>query len=109
MQIGVGIDVNPNVSLAACGEVSGGIGNRYIVEGRLGGMGEMYCNKLFGIGVGGGFSFFSKNEFDRATATENAFMRYALMLIRGNYKTSVFAQRYFIGDWGFGVQFGWQF
>jgi hypothetical protein len=107
-QIGVGFDFGKVITIVALGEAAGGIGNRYILEGRLGGMGEVYFNKLFGVGLGGGFSVFKSNN--PAETVQDTYMRLALMLIlKKNYKTSLFIQRYAEDNWGLGVQFGWQF
>jgi hypothetical protein len=103
MQIGREFELD-KISIAALGEVSGGIGTRYLLEGSLGGMGEVYfSNKLFGVGLGGGLSGFSSNENDSPKLIENAYIRLAFIL-RKKYKASIFTQCYFNGNLGFGVQ-----
>jgi hypothetical protein len=103
MQIGMEFDMG-KISIAALGEVSGGFGTRYILEGSLSGMGEMYfSNKLLGIGLGGGLSGFRSNENDPPRLIENAYIRLAF-IFRNNSKTSIFTQCYFNGDFGFGIQ-----
>jgi hypothetical protein len=117
MQVGVGFDFGKIISIAALGEAAGGFGYPYLLEGRVGGMGEVYfLNKTIGVGVGGGFSvtylpystLFSSdaNEDDPDKLVKDTYLRFALILQKDN-KTSFYAQRYANGDWGFGVQFGW--
>ena len=74
---------------------------------------ELYfLNKTIGIGVGGGSSSLilpfsaiigDSEEFDTKQTT---YLRLAFIL-RGNSKTTFFANLYENGDWGFGIHFSW--
>jgi len=117
LQVGVELDFGKNISLALLGEADGSLGYPYLLEGNLGGMAELYfANKTIGIGMGFGSSTaflpvsslitsYEPGEEPADTVT-STYMRFAFIL-RKESKTSFFAQYYSNGDWGFGVQFGW--
>jgi len=117
LQVGVEFNFGKVISLALLGEADGGLGYPNLLEGNLGGMAELYfMNKTIGVGAGFGSStvflpisslFSADNSSEGFTSSnKTTYMRFALIL-RKDSKTSFFAQHYANGDWGFGVQFGW--
>lgn len=119
LQIGVGFDFGRIISIAALGEAAGGFGYPYLLEGRLGGMGEVYFfDKTIGLGMGGGFSVIylpistlGKSEVDADDpdkTIKSSYLRFALIL-PGEFKLTLFANLYPEGKWGFGFQGGWEF
>lgn len=120
--LGVELDFGNVMSLALLGEAGGGIGYPYLLEYNFGGMAELYfADKMFGFGVGFGSSNMlmpwgdglldtgSSYDYDYDYEpvpfdVKSTYIRFALIL-RKDGKTSIFAQRYANGDWGFGIQF----
>ena len=106
----------PVVSLGVLGEAGVGIGYGNLFEYRLGGMAELYFFRRIGLGFGYGlygneynwgiFTSSSDEEVIRyASQVMLTYYRFALIL-RGDMKTSFYAERYADGNWGFGMMFG---
>jgi hypothetical protein len=116
LQLGVEIEL-PFVTLDLLGEGSAGMGYGNLFEYHLGGMAELYFfDKKIGLGGGGGLYGNAVNLGVLADSSGESSIRYAppvktsyyrfALIFRGTYKTSLYAELYGDGKWGFGVMFG---
>jgi hypothetical protein len=118
LQLGVELEL-PVLTLDLLGEASAGMGYGNLFEYHLGGMAELYFfDKRIGLGGGAGFygSAFNLGLSAGGSDDEGPIINYAppiktmyyrfALIFRGEYKTSLYAERYGDGNWGFGLMWG---
>jgi hypothetical protein len=116
LQLGLELKL-PVVTMDFLGEGSIGAGYGNLLEYHLGGMAELYFFKKIGFGAGAGLY---GNAFNWGSGTddgsgedivsyeppiETSYCRFAL-IFRGVFKTSLYAELYGDGKWGFGLMWG---
>jgi hypothetical protein len=106
----------PQVTMDFLGEASAGVGYANLFEYRFGGMAEFYFFKKAGAGAGGGFYANAMSMIITTGDSEDNVMNYEYpvrtsycrfaLIFRDKYKTSLYAELYGDGKWGFGLMRG---
>jgi hypothetical protein len=116
LQLGVELKL-PVVTLDLLGEASAGIGYGNLFEYHLGGMAEIYFFRSIGLGAGMGFYGSAFNIGSTIGSADESAVSYEppiktiyyhfALIFRDDSKTSLYAERYGDGRWGFGLMWGW--
>ena len=125
VQAGLEINFGRAFSIALLGEASAGAGDHYLLEYSYGGMAEIgLFNRSFGLGYGMGYQHRQYQidllnlvfDYEPGAETVKSFYdRFALILRREYFKTSIYAQCYDrkqfmdLNSWGLGINFYFTF
>ena len=110
LQLGFEIDFGNFMSIAALGELGGGVGLPALLEYNYGFMGELYfANKSFGFGYGyGGYGNLMDMLNEDTSGSSSKYMRFAIIIRQDNdSKVTLAVNKYDNGKWGGSVLFGW--